>query len=104
MSNMTETQRSQLGRYDLQETRPRLTRVSERGNRILSVLTFVFIGVLAAMTYAAVQVFDGWHHLIVLGDIALVLLAVAAWVNSTRPASEAEADTPFVPAGIRPKK
>jgi hypothetical protein len=104
MSSMTETQRNQFERYDLQETRPRFTRVSERGNRILSALTLLFIGLLGVLTYAAVQVFDGWHHLIVLGDIALVILAVAAWVNSTRPAPETQADTAFIPAGLRSKK
>ena len=104
MSSMTETDRNQFSRYDLQETRPSLTRVSERGMRILSALTIIFVGVLAALTYAAVQVFDGWHHVIVIADIALVILAVAAWINSTRPAPEAEADTAFIPKGLRPKE
>ncbi|MDQ3728127.1 MAG: hypothetical protein M3355_00910 [Actinomycetota bacterium] len=104
MSNMTGTQRNQFERYDLQETRPQFTRLTERGNRILSALTLLFVGLLGVLTYAAVQIFDGWHHFIVLGDIALVILAVAAWINSTRPAPEAQADTPFIPAGLRPKK
>ena len=87
MSNMTENQRSQFERYDLRETRPtRLTSVSEGGQRILAGLTLVFIGVLAALTYAAVQIFDGWHHLIVIADFVIVFFAIAAWIYSTRTA------------------
>lgn len=84
MSNMTENQRSQFGRPDLRETRPSLTSLSAGGQRFLSVLTLVFIGVLGLLTYAATQVFDGWHHLIVIGDLVLVFFAVAAWIYSTR--------------------
>jgi putative effector of murein hydrolase LrgA (UPF0299 family) len=87
MSNMTENQRSQFERYDLRETRPtRLTSVSEGGQRILAGLTLLFVGVLAALTYAAVQIFDGWHHLIVIADFVIVFFAIAAWIYSTRTA------------------
>jgi hypothetical protein len=88
MSNMTENQRAQFERYDLRERRPRLTSVSDRGQRYLSALTFVFIAVLVVLPVAAVQVFDGWHHLIVIGDIVLVLGAIAVWIYSTRPRDE----------------
>jgi hypothetical protein len=27
-----------------------------------------------------VQVFDGWHHLIIIGDLVIVFLGIAAWV------------------------
>ena len=87
MSNMTENQRSQFERYDLRETRPtRLTKVSDGGQRILAGLTLLFVGVLAALTYAAVQIFDGWHHLIVIADFVIVFFAIAAWIYSTRTA------------------
>jgi hypothetical protein len=84
MANMTENQRAQFERYDLQERRPRMTEVSERGQKYLAGLTVVFIAVLAALTWAAVQVFDGWHHLIVIADIVLIVLALAWWIQSTR--------------------
>ena len=84
MSNMTENQRSQLERYDLRETRSPLTGLSDAGQRVLTVLTVLFIAVLAVLTYAAVQVFDGWHHLIVIADIVIVFLAIAAWIYSMR--------------------
>ena len=84
MSNMTENQRAQFERYDLRERRPRMTEVSERGQRFLAGLTILFIGVLAALTWAAVQVFDGWHHAIIIADIVIVFLAIAVWINSMR--------------------
>ena len=84
MSNMTENQRAQFERYDLRERRPRMTEVSEGGQRFLAGLTIVFIGVLAALTWAAVQVFDGWHHAIIIADIVIVFLAIAVWINSMR--------------------
>lgn len=84
MSNMTENQRAQYERYDLRERRPRMTELSEGGQKLLSGLTILFIGVLAALTWAAVQIFDGWHHLIVIADIVIIFLAIAAWISSTR--------------------
>ena len=89
MSNMTENQRAQYERYDLRERRPRMTELSEGGQRLLGGLTILFIGVLAALTWAAVQIFDGWHHLIVIADIVLVLGAIAVWIYSTRQSDEA---------------
>jgi hypothetical protein len=88
MSNMTENQRAQFERYDLRERRPRMTSVSDRGQRYLAALTLVFIAVLVVLTIAAVQVFDGWHHLIVIGDIVLIIGAIAVWIYSTRQADE----------------
>ena len=103
MASMTQTDRNQLSRYDLQDSHPRLTEVGERGTKILAALTLIFIGVLAALTYAAVQVFDGWHHLIVLADIAIIFFAIATWAV-TRPPAEVESDTAFIPQGMRPTK
>ena len=84
MSNLTETQRNQLDRYDLQETRTRLNSPTQRQERVYAVLSIVFLGVLAALTYAAFEVFDGWHHLIVLADMAIVFIGIAAWNNPRR--------------------
>src|SRR5688572_21371933 len=102
MSSMTQNDRNQVSRYDLQERRPRITEVSERGAKILTALTAIFVVVLGALTYAAIQVFDGVHHLIIIADIVLVILAVAYWMNSTRQPPELEADTAFIPKGLRP--
>ncbi len=84
MSNMTENQRNQFERVDLREKRSSLNALTEGGQRFLAILTVVFIGVLGALTYAATQVFDGWHHLIVIGDLLLIFFAVAGWIYSTR--------------------
>ena len=84
MANMTQNDRAQFERYDLRERQPRMTELSERGQRFLAGLTILFLGVLAALTYAAVQVFDGMHHLIVIADIVIVVLALAYWIQSTR--------------------
>ena len=102
MTGMSQIDRNQVFRYDLQETRPRLMRTSERGDRILGVLTVLFCGVLGALTHAAVQVFDGVHHLIIIADLVLVVLALAVWINSMRRPQEIEAETPFIPNGMRP--
>lgn len=84
MANMTQSERNQFERMDLREPRPKLTSLSEKGQRFLAGLTVVFIGVLGLLTYAAVQVFDGWHHLIVIGDLVLVFFAIAFWIYSLR--------------------
>jgi hypothetical protein len=99
---MTQMDRNQFDRYDLRDNSG-LTRMTERGQRVLTVLTVLFIGVLAALTYAAVQIFDGMHHLIVIADVVLIVVALAFWLNSVRQPPELEAETPFVPKGIRPK-
>jgi hypothetical protein len=81
MSNMTESQRDQMGRPDLGYTRTRLNQATPGQQRVWSVLTVVFIGVLVALSYAAVQVFDGWAHLVVIADLIIVFFAVAIWLN-----------------------
>ena len=40
------------------------------------------------LTVAAVQVFDGWHHLIVIADIVIVIVAIAVWIYSMRQGDE----------------
>lgn len=84
MSNMTENQRSQFERVDLREKRSTLNTLSEGGQRVLAGLTVVFLVVLGALTFAAVQIFDGWHHLIVIADLLVVFFALAAWIYSVR--------------------
>ena len=99
---MDEIERNQIYRFDLQETRPRLTSVTGGGARIVFALNILFAGVLAALTYAAVQVFDGWHHAIVIADMGVVFLAIAVWIASMRTPVEIEAEASFIPRGMRP--
>lgn len=84
MSNLTVNQRNQLEKYELGYTGDRLTRATAAQQRVFTVLTVVFLGVLGLLTYAAIQVFDGWPHLIVLGDMVLVFFGIAAWVYPKR--------------------
>lgn len=81
MSRMTVNQRNQLERA--QYSAPQ--RTSTGGRRATIAYTMTGLVVLAVLSYAAFQVFDGWHHLIVIADIVLVFLAVAAWIYSQRP-------------------
>jgi hypothetical protein len=86
MSNLTEIQRNQFERYELADTGAgsRLLRASPTERRVFGILTALLMVVLGILTYAAVQVFDGWPHLIVLGDLVLVFLGLAAWVYPKR--------------------
>jgi hypothetical protein len=80
MSNMTQGDRDQIERFELGSTDDRLNRATPGQQRVLSVLTPIFIVVLGAMVFAAAQVFDGWPHLIVIGDLIVVVFAIAFWL------------------------
>lgn len=80
MSNMTENQRDQIERFELGHTDDRLNRATPGQQKALSVLTPIFILILGAMVFAAAQVFDGWPHLIVIGDLVVVVFALANWL------------------------
>lgn len=79
MSRMTEADRNQFERatYSERSMRPR----SAGGTRATIAFTLVALAILALLTLAAVQVFDGWHHLIVIGDIVIFAAAIAVWLN-----------------------
>ena len=81
MSNLTVNQRNQYERAGFQERRPRPSAAERRG---IAIYVGVALVVLAVLTFAAVQVFDGWHHLIVIGDLIVLLLGIAAWVYPGR--------------------
>lgn len=83
MSNLRVQDRNQFERA--QYASP--PRMSAGGRRAMQAYTVIGLMILAALTFAAVQVFDGWHHLIVIGDIVLVVLAIAAWIYSQRAAT-----------------
>ena len=81
MSRMTVNERTQFERSGYNERSPRLT---ERGRRAMIITTVVGLVILAALSVAAFQVFDGGHHWIVIADIVIVVLGLAAWVNPDR--------------------
>jgi hypothetical protein len=83
MGNLTVNERNQYERAGYtDDTAWRATSVW--GRRALLAYTLIGLAVLAALTFAAVQVFDGWHHLIVIADVIVILLGVAAWVYPER--------------------
>jgi hypothetical protein len=81
MANMTGSERDQIERFELGSTDDRLNRATPSQQRALSFLTPIFIIVLGVLVFAAAQVFDGWPHLIVIGDLVLVVFAIAIWLN-----------------------
>ncbi len=42
--------------------------------------TLIGLVVLAVLTFAAVQVFDGWSHAIIIADLIIVFFGLAFWV------------------------
>jgi hypothetical protein len=82
MSNLTVNQRNQYERASLNESslRPR----SKSGQRAAGAYVGVGLILLAVLTFAASQVFDGWPSAIVLADIVLVVLGLAAWIYPQR--------------------
>jgi hypothetical protein len=78
MSNLTVNQRNQYERASMSETSlgPR----TAAGRRAAWAFVGTGLIVLAALSFAAYQAFDGWPHLIVLADLVLVFFGLAAWV------------------------
>jgi hypothetical protein len=81
MSRMTVNERNQFERSTYNE---RSARLSEAGRRAMIVYTVIAVVVLAVLSVAAFQVFEGGHHWIVIADIVIVVLGLAAWVNPER--------------------
>jgi hypothetical protein len=79
MSHMTEADRNQFDRatYSEHSLRPR----SAAGRRATITFVVIAIAILAALTVAAIQVFDGWAHLIVIADLIVFTAAIAVWLN-----------------------
>ena len=81
MSNLTETQRSQMEAANFSES----ARVRSRtGQRVAGAYVGIGLILLAVLSFAAYQAFDGWPDAIVLGDIVLIVLGLAAWVYPQR--------------------
>jgi hypothetical protein len=83
MSNLTVNDRNQYERAVLTDG-PRLSPSSAFGRRVLIAYTLIGLAILAALTIAAVQVFDGWHHAIVIGDVIVLVFGLALWVYPER--------------------
>ena len=82
MSNLTVHDRNQFERATLRESsmRPR----SQAGRRAAAIYVGLGLILLAVLSFAAYQVFDGWPHLIVFGDLVLIFFGIAAWVYPQR--------------------
>jgi hypothetical protein len=81
MANMDITQRTQLSRVDLSVP---TTGTRVRDVRPLIAYTVLAIAALAALTYAVVDVFDGWAHAAVLGGIVLAAAGLIIAVDPLR--------------------
>jgi heme O synthase-like polyprenyltransferase len=77
MGNLTVHDRNQYERANYQDA-PRLTGTAER--RLMVAYSVIGLVVLAVLTFAAVQIFDGWHHAIIIADLVIVFFGLAAWV------------------------
>ena len=82
MANMTISDRNQMNRATLTDGTG--VRIGSFGRRVLAVYLIVASAVLAVLLVAAAQVFDGWHHLVVIGDLLVVLFGIAAWAYPDR--------------------
>jgi hypothetical protein len=79
MSRMTVSDRNQFERATYSERSMRSR--TEAGRRATIAYVAVAAAILAVLTVAAVQVFDGWHHLIVIGDLIVFVAAIAVWLS-----------------------
>jgi hypothetical protein len=82
MANMTVCDRGQMDRAALSENTG--VRIGRVGRHMLSAYLVIASAVLGLLLVWAAQVFDGWHHLIVIADLVVVLFGIAAWVDQTR--------------------
>lgn len=82
MANMTISDYNQMDRARFTDGNG--VRIGRFGRRILAAYLVVASAVLAFLLFWAAQVFDGWPHLIVIGDLLVVLFGIAAWVYPDR--------------------
>ena len=83
MSNMTENQRMQFGRPDLQERR---TGVRVRSTRSVVIYLVIASVIAIALGFATIQALDGWARYVVLGGIILTVYGAMIAVSPTRKA------------------
>jgi hypothetical protein len=84
MANMSGAQRIQVERYDLGYTRNRLNAAGAAGRKFLIAYTVVALVVLAALTYAAIDIFEVSRDAVVAADLVILFFGLAGWVNPNR--------------------
>lgn len=82
MANMTISDHNQMERAALTDGTG--VRVGGFGRRVLAAYLIVASAVLGVLLVAAAQVFDGWHHAIVIADLIVVFFGLSAWVYPGR--------------------
>ena len=82
MANMTTSDRNQMDRAAL--TDGTAVRIGSFGRRVMAAYLVVASAVLGVLLVWAAQVFDGWHHLVVIADLLVVLFGIAAWAYPDR--------------------
>jgi hypothetical protein len=80
---MTENQRMQFGRPDLQERR---TGVRVRSTRSVVIYLVIASVIAIALGYATIQALDGWARYVVLGGIILTVYGAMIAVSPNRKA------------------
>ena len=77
MANMTIGDRNQMERATIgDETTFRPRDGSKRGQTVYFVIG---LAILAALSYAAIEAIHGWDHIIIIADLVILTLAVAAF-------------------------
>jgi len=82
MANMTVSDLNQMERATLRDGGS--GRVGQVGRRLLGIYLVIASALLAAMLVAAAQVFDGWHHVLVIGVGLITFYGLCRWVYPDR--------------------
>lgn len=82
MANMTISDRNQMERATLSDGGGLGIERSRR--RILAAYTVLATAVLGALLVGAVQMFDGWHHVVVIGVGLVTFYGLCRWVYPGR--------------------
>jgi hypothetical protein len=78
MANMTISDRNQMERATLSYGTG--VRIGGLGRRMLAAYSVVATVVLGALLVGAMQVFDGWHHVVVIGVGLVTFYGLCRWV------------------------
>jgi hypothetical protein len=79
MGNLTANDHNGYERAVLND-RSYIRRTNGAGQKLLSAYTVLAVGLLAALTYTAVLIFDGWQHALVIGVGLVTFYGLARWV------------------------
>ena len=81
MANMNVNQRTQFDRVDLSVP---TTGVRVRNRKPLIAFTVIAIAILGALSYAAVEVIDGWAQVLVLAMIVVTTVGMMIAIDPLR--------------------